>query len=103
MIIRRRFDIPAALQSLTPGATWALRGDEWSGLEWRDENIECPTEEAVAAEITRLQEEYDSLEYQRLRKEAYPSIEDQLDTLYHDGLDAWRASVKAVKDEFPKP
>jgi hypothetical protein len=33
---------------------------------------------------------------------AYPSIADQLDTIYHEGLDAWKATILAVKEEFPK-
>jgi hypothetical protein len=38
--------------------------------------------------------------YQRARE--YPSIADQLDTLYHSGLDAWKAEIKTIKDKYPK-
>jgi hypothetical protein len=41
--------------------------------------------------------------YAELRSTAYPSIADQLDTIYHEGLDAWKATILAVKEEFPKP
>ena len=34
--------------------------------------------------------------------DAYPSVQDQLDMIYHEGLDAWREKIKAIKDEFPK-
>ena len=40
--------------------------------------------------------------YQELRAAAYPSIADQLDTIYHEGIDAWKATITAVKEEFPK-
>jgi len=40
--------------------------------------------------------------YKGLRAKEYPSIPDQLDTLYHSGLDAWKAQIKTVKDKFPK-
>lgn len=40
--------------------------------------------------------------YQELRAKAYPSIADQLDLLYHGGMDAWKAAITAVKEEFPK-
>ena len=40
--------------------------------------------------------------YQELRAAAYPSIADQLDTIYHSGIDAWKATITAVKQEFPK-
>jgi hypothetical protein len=41
--------------------------------------------------------------YKYQRATAYPSIQDQLDTLYHGGYDAWKATITAVKEEFPKP
>ena len=40
--------------------------------------------------------------YAELRSTAYPSIADQLDTIYHEGLDAWKATILAVKEEYPK-
>jgi hypothetical protein len=41
--------------------------------------------------------------YAQERAIAYPSIVDQLDTLYHGGYDAWKASIDAVKTQYPKP
>lgn len=41
--------------------------------------------------------------YGPARKAAYPSIEEQLDILYHQGMDAWKAVIQAVKDANPKP
>jgi len=40
--------------------------------------------------------------YVELRAAEYPSIPDQLDTLYHGGYDAWKATIQAVKDKYPK-
>jgi len=42
-------------------------------------------------------------DYRVQRRIAYPSIVDQLDTLYHGGYDAWKATIKQVKDDIPKP
>ena len=41
-------------------------------------------------------------QYKHNRSRSYPSIADQLDTIYHSGIDAWKETIKAVKDEFPK-
>ena len=41
--------------------------------------------------------------YKYERQKAYPSIVDQLDTLYHGGYDAWKATIDAVKNQYPKP
>lgn len=48
------------------------------------------------------QEILDSITYSERRAVAYPSIADQLDTLYHGGFDAWKASIDAVKAQYPK-
>ena len=57
---------------------------------------------AITAKATELQAEYDAKAYARSRATAYPSIADQLDTIYHQGLDAWKATILAVKEEYPK-
>ena len=41
--------------------------------------------------------------YKEQRARAYPSIPDQLDQIYHEGIDAWKATIAAVKQEYPKP
>ena len=41
-------------------------------------------------------------QYKYNRAASYPSIADQLDTIYHSGIDAWKATITAVKEEFPK-
>jgi uncharacterized small protein (DUF1192 family) len=92
-------DVTNALQTLAPNAQWIMRDDE---LEWLDATQTQPTEAEITAEISRLQAEYDSKQYQRDRAEAYPSTVDQLDDIYHNGVDGWKATIKAVKDTYPK-
>lgn len=40
--------------------------------------------------------------YAEKRQAEYPSIEDQLDDIYHNGVDGWKTTIKAVKDKYPK-
>jgi hypothetical protein len=61
----------------------------------QNENIVEYNEATVQAYI-------DANAYKGLRQAEYPSIADQLDTLYHSGLDAWKAQIKTVKDKYPK-
>ena len=49
-----KYDIPAALQALKPGAEWVLRGDTWSGLEWLDKKQVVPTEKEVTDKIAEM-------------------------------------------------
>ena len=41
--------------------------------------------------------------YKARRMNEYPSVGDQMDTIYHKGVDAWKAEIKAIKDKYPKP
>ena len=88
-----------ALNSLTPKAEWVLRGDE---LEWLDTTQTQPTDSEITAEVTRLQTEYDSNQYQRDRATDYPAIADQLDDIFHNGVKGWKATIQLTKDKYPK-
>jgi len=41
--------------------------------------------------------------YKELRAAEYPSIVDQLDKIYHTGIDGWKSDIQVVKDKYPKP
>ena len=57
----------------------------------------------VTAARKAIDDAWNAVEYQRQRKEEYPSWEDQMDKIYHEGIDAWKADIKAIKDKYPKP
>ncbi len=40
--------------------------------------------------------------YTEARRTEYPPLEEQLDKIYHSGIDAWKADIKAIKDKYPK-
>ena len=61
------------------------------------DNKEVEPDEAV------LQAYIDGNEYKEKRMEAYPSFAEQFDTLYHGGYDAWKETIKQIKDNIPKP
>ena len=41
--------------------------------------------------------------YKAQRAAEYPSIVEQLDKIFHDGIDEWKETIQAVKDKYPKP
>ena len=45
--------------------------------------------------------EYDS--YKSQRRAEYPDLVSQLDDIYHNGIDGWKTTIKAIKDKYPKP
>jgi hypothetical protein len=56
----------------------------------------------VAYDEAAVQAYIDANAYKAQRAAAYPSIADQLDLLYHGGMEAWKAAITAIKTEFPK-
>ena len=56
----------------------------------------------VAIDIDAVNAEFAKLEYVNKRQQEYPSVVDQLDDIYHNGIDGWKATIKATKDKYPK-
>jgi len=97
-----KYDKHLAVKSLKPTSEWSWGGFDYADLNWISSDTK-PTESEIDAEVIRLQADYDSKEYQRKRAAEYPSVVDQLDDIYHNGIDAWKATIKATKDKYPKP
>ena len=55
------------------------------------------------AEIAAFKVEEAANGYKTERANEYPSVVDQLDEIYHSGIDSWKTTIKAVKDKYPKP
>ena len=68
----------------------------------RDDVAYDQNENIVEYNEAIVQDYIDANAYKGLRQAEYPSIPDQLDTLYHSGFDAWKAQIKTVKDKYPK-
>ena len=64
-----------------------------------------PTEKQCADGLAALQAAWDleNDSYKSKRRAEYPKFEDQFDQIYNEGIDAWKTSIKAIKDKYPKP
>ncbi len=56
--------------------------------------------ETAAAELITAQAALEET-YGWKREQEYPTVADQLDDIYHNGNDGWKATIKAVKDKYP--
>jgi len=90
-----------AIRALRPNSGYILRGDTYSRLEW-DSTDPLPTEQEVEIKLAELKYQEEVNVYQEKRKLEYPDWGDQLDQIYHSGIDAWKADIKAIKDKYPK-
>ena len=69
--------------------------------EWLSDQPQ-PSEADIEAADTEWKAEYDNNQYQRDRATEYPAIADQLDDIFHNGIDGWKATIQLTKDKYPK-
>jgi hypothetical protein len=88
-----------ALLELVPGAEWIVKNEK---LVWLSEDRDQPSEEDIAQKVAELDYIKEVESYRDVRREAYPSSGDQFDKIFHEGIDAWKADIQAIKDAHPK-
>jgi hypothetical protein len=86
--------------NLRPDSKFTMVGE--SIVDWQDNEIAKPSEAEIDAEVIRLTAEYDAQEYARNRATEYPALAEQLDEIFHNGIDSWKAVIKVTKDKYPK-
>jgi hypothetical protein len=94
--------IVKAIKNLLPNAKFIISGNStYDDIEWQDSR-DKPSKADVDAEIIKVTAEYDAQEYARNRSTEYPALAEQLDEIYHNGIDSWKAVIKVTKDKYPK-
>ena len=92
-----------AILKINPNADVVVRGNDINTceIEWHNGTTPIPKAD-IQAKMVEVQADYDAKQYQRDRQIEYPSIADQLDDIYHNGIDDWKATIKTIKDKYPK-
>ena len=92
-----KYDIPAALQALKPGAVWVLRGNDYSDLDWLDSGQTKPKETEVNSKISELDnaEPMRLLRIERNKKIAETDWRASSDLTL---ADAWKTYRQALRD-----
>ena len=90
-----------AILSIRPASEFIV-ADTYDTLDWHSKDQDKPTEAEFDEALKTVKAEYDAQEYARKRQAEYPNIADQLDEIYHNGIDSWKAIIKQTKDKYPK-
>jgi len=90
-----------AILAINPNAQVKVGGNDVNDITWLNETTVI-SKTNIEAKVTELETAYDNNKYQRDRAKEYPSIVDQLDDIYHNGIDSWKATIKTTKDKYPK-
>ena len=104
-------DIAKSILAINPKAQFTVNAEDFNQITWYN-NTPVISKEDIQAKQVELIADFDAKQYQRDRtlsvngSDTYPSIEDQLDMLWHDkkdGTTTWEDAVQAIKDANPKP
>ena len=95
-------DICSAILAINPSAQVSVNAEDLDQITWHA-GTEVISKSDIQAKQAELKAAYAANEYQRKRAAEYPAIEDQLDDLYHNGIDGWKTTIKVTKDKYPKP
>jgi hypothetical protein len=93
-----------AVQALRPGAFWSFTGSTYAEMEWLEPEggQTKPTEEEIVQKIAELTYKEEVEVYKEQRAADYPPYADQFDQIFHEGIDAWKATILEVKRRYPK-
>ena len=97
------YGICDAILAINPKASCSVNAEDFEQISWQNGTTPISKSD-IQAKQAELKADYDSKQYQRDRAKAYPSWEDQLDKIYHDGVTKWKSEmIDPIKDAHPKP
>ena len=86
-------NIITAILAINTSANVTIKNEDIDQITWHSGPPISKTD--ILAKQTELS-------YINKRAAEYPNIVDQLDDIYHNGIDGWKTTIKAVKDKYPK-
>ena len=95
-------NIVDAILALDAKAKVKVASEDYDKITWFDDNPNKITVDQIKTKKTELDKVDKANKYKMQRVKEYPKIEDQLDTIYHKGIDEWKKTIKTVKDKYPK-
>ena len=90
------FIIADAIKKINSDAQFTITGNDIDTceIEWLEDTTPISKE--------NIKSKMSEVDYIEKRANAYPAIIDQLDDIYHNGIDGWKATIKTIKDKYPK-
>ena len=93
------YDIASTILAIDANAQVSVQEEDIDRITWVTSEI---SKSDILAKQAELKAADDALAYARSRVAEYPPMEEQLDKIYNDGIDAWKTLIKATKDKYPK-
>ena len=87
-------DYARAIKEINQNAEFYIIEDDLDNIQWLNGTTPIAKKDIIS--------KANEISYIAKRANEYPSIVDQLDDIYHNGIDGWKTTIKAVKDKYPK-
>jgi hypothetical protein len=94
-----KIDIINTILAIKKDAQVSVSGNDINQINWHDNNPTNITNQQILDKQSELQALEDVYEN---RREEYGTVIDQLDEIYHEGLDSWKARISNIKAKYPK-
>jgi len=93
-----KIHIAQAILAINPNAVVSVSGDDVNQIEWLENTavIDSATILAKQSELQALEDVYEN------RRKEYGTVVSQLDEIYHNGIDSWKARILQIKTDNPK-
>jgi hypothetical protein len=94
-----KINLAQSILAIKKDAQVSVSGDDINSIEWHDGNPTNITHTqilAVQKELQALEDVYDN------RRKDYGSIPNQLDEIYHYGIDSWKKRIQSIKQKYRK-
>ena len=86
--------VSKAIKFINPNAEFSILENDVNKITWLNGTTPISKED--------IEIKINEIAYIEKRQKEYPSIVDQLDNIYHNGIDGWKATIKTTKDKYPK-
>ena len=91
----------ADIEAMIPTVETEIANAKANAIAWLNDTPVISQADIVSKQ-TELRTIYDNKKYQRDRAEEYPDIRDQLDDIFHNGIEGWKTSIQVIKTKYPK-
>ena len=90
--------ISKAIRKINPSAEFSYNDENIDTIQWHNGTPPIPNEQILAI-LPQVEQEIKTIEN---RVKEYGSWQDQLDEIYHNGIDAWKTRIASIKAKYPK-
>ena len=94
--------IAEAIKAINSETEFTYQNEDVSSIKWLNNTTPISSDD-ITSKQNELENDYTAKQYQRDRAKEYPLLAEQIDYIYHNGIEAWKTDmINPVKNKYPK-